>query len=77
MRTEAASLRTGETRSEDNGERMGRSAGGRIVLMRRRKSAPGFVVTTDADPLPNVPNEVIRSEWAAANAAFAQMMRAY
>ncbi len=77
MRTEAASLRPGETHSEDNGERMGRSAGGRIVLMRRRKSAPGFVVTTDAEALPDVPNEVIRAEWAAANTAFARMMRAY
>ncbi len=77
MRTEAASLRPGETQSEDNGERMGRSTGGRIVLMRRRRSSPGFVVTTDAEALPDVPNEVIRAEWAAANAAFARMMRAY
>ena len=77
MKTEAAALRAGETQSEDNGERMGRSAGGRIVLMRRRRSAPGFVVTADAEALPDVPNEVIRSDWAAANAAFAKMMRAY
>lgn len=79
--TESASpqrdLRAGECLSQDNGERVGRSAGGRLVLMRRRRTTSGFVVTVDAQPRPEVPAETLSTEWAAANAAFDRMMKAY
>lgn len=70
-------LRAGESVSNDHGERMGRSAGGHLVMLRRRRSEPGFVVTVDAPEVPEVPAEAITVEWATANAAFDRMMTGY
>lgn len=70
-------LTAGESVANDSGERMGRSAGGHLVLLRRRSSEVGFVVTVDAPKRPEVPAETITSEWATANAAFDRMMTAY
>jgi hypothetical protein len=74
---ELASLQPGESIARDNGERFGRSRGGRMVLMRRRLSDEGFVVTVDAPPSVDEPTEVISREWAPANAAFDRLMHAY
>ncbi|GGI86040.1 hypothetical protein GCM10011581_23900 [Saccharopolyspora subtropica] len=70
-------LQPGQSEAKDNGERLGCSAGGRLVQLRRRVSEPGFVVTVDAEPRPDVPAELITHDWAAANAAFDRLMRAY
>lgn len=72
-----ASLQAGESTARDNGERYGRSAGGRMVLLRRRRAEPGFVVTVDAPGTQDEPTEMITSEWGAANAAFGRMMKAF
>ncbi|WP_233575879.1 hypothetical protein [Saccharopolyspora rhizosphaerae] len=73
----AATLQPGQTESNDQGERIGKSAGGRLVQMRRRRAERGFVVTVDAEPRPDVPAEVVTHEWAAANKAFDRLMREY
>lgn len=70
-------LTPGESVSQDNGERCGRSAGGYLVLMRRRVSGAGFVVSTEAPARPDVPAETITSNWAAANTAFDRLMHEY
>ncbi|GAA2794596.1 hypothetical protein GCM10010470_31910 [Saccharopolyspora taberi] len=75
--TDAPSLQPGESRSNDSGERRGCSAGGRLVQLRRRVAEPGFVVVADAEPRPEVPTEVITTEWAVANAAFDRLMKEY
>ncbi|MFC7340214.1 hypothetical protein [Saccharopolyspora griseoalba] len=75
--TNVASLQPGQVESSDNGERFGRSRGGHLVQLRRRKSEPGFVVTVDAEPREDVPAELLTHEWAAANAAFGRLMREY
>lgn len=75
--TEFESLGPGESTSSDNGERMGRSSGGKRVLMRRRIGSSGYVVSVDADPRPEVPSEMITTEWGPANAAFDRLMKAY
>lgn len=72
-----ATLQPGQTESNDQGERIGRSAGGRLVQMRRRVSERGFVVTVDAEPRAEVPAEVLTHEWSAANAAFDRLMHEY
>ncbi|GAA2351406.1 hypothetical protein GCM10009854_31470 [Saccharopolyspora halophila] len=70
-------LQPGQVESSDNGERFGRSQGGHLVQLRRRRSERGFVVTVDADPRPEVPAELLTHEWGAANAAFDRLMREY
>ncbi|GAB3291265.1 hypothetical protein [Parasphingorhabdus pacifica] len=75
--SEFESLSPGESVSRDNGERMGRSANGAQVLMRRRIGAEGYVVTVDATPRPEVPSETITTEWGPANAAFDRLMKEY
>lgn len=47
------------------------------MQLRRRVSEPGFVVTVDAEPRPDVPTELITHEWAAANVAFDRYMHEY
>lgn len=71
------SLGAGESTSRENGERYGRSAGGRTVLLRRRRSEPGFVVSVDAPGNQDEPTEMITSEWGPANAAFDRMMKVH
>ncbi|MER6992563.1 hypothetical protein ABT337_26630 [Saccharopolyspora hirsuta] len=73
----ASDLEPGQIESKDNGERLGRSAGGRLVQLRRRISEPGFVVTVDAEASADVPTELLTQEWAAANAAFDRFMREF
>ncbi|GAA4616342.1 hypothetical protein GCM10023108_28600 [Saccharopolyspora hordei] len=73
----AADLQPGEVRTKENGERLGRSAGGHLVQLRRRVSGPGFAVTVDAEPRPGVPTEMLTLEWASANAAFDRFMRTF
>jgi hypothetical protein len=75
--TNIATLQPGQVESSENGERFGRSQGGHLVQLRRRKSEPGFAVTVDAEPRPEVPAELLTHEWAAANAAFDRLMREY
>lgn len=75
--SELDSLKPGECVSRDNGERMGRSANGALVLMRRRIGSEGYVVTVDAPPRPEVPSESITTEWRSANAAFDRLMKNY
>lgn len=75
--TEFESLAPGESISRDNGERLGRSSSGALVLMRRRKSSGGYVVTVDATPRPEVPSEVITADWGPANTAFDRLMKEY
>lgn len=70
-------LAAGQSVASDSGERIGRSSGGHVVLLRRRWTQTGFVVTVDAPQRPEVPTETITSEWATANAAFDRMMTAY
>ncbi|MER7015105.1 hypothetical protein ABT324_27050 [Saccharopolyspora sp. NPDC000359] len=74
-RFNASDLEPGQVESKDNGERLGRSAGGHLVQLRRRVSEPGFVVTVDAEPSKGAPTELLTHEWAAANAAFDRFMR--
>lgn len=73
--TKTSELVPGQSTHRDNGERMGRSDAGHLVLMRRRISEPGFVVTVDAPARPDLPTVVITAEWAHANTAFDRMMR--
>ncbi|WP_228046652.1 hypothetical protein [Saccharopolyspora montiporae] len=70
-------LRPGDVQVGANGERFGRSTGGRLVQLRRRVSEPGFVVTVDAQPRAEVPAEVITTGWTTANTAFERLMREY
>lgn len=72
-----ATLQPGQIESNDQGERIGRSAGGRLVQLRRRRGDRGFVVTVDAEPRSEVPAEVLTLEWAAANSAFDRLMHEY
>ncbi|SFS77782.1 hypothetical protein [Saccharopolyspora flava] len=72
-----ATLQPGQTESNDQGERVGRSSGGHLVQMRRRVSDRGFAVTVDAEPRPEVPTEVLTHEWSEANSAFDRLMREY
>lgn len=72
-----ASLQPGQVESSDNGERFGRSRGGHLVQLRRRRTERAFVVTVDAEPRPEVPAELLTHEWGAANAAFDRLMREY
>lgn len=72
-----AVLQPGDVQTSENGERFGRSAGGRLVQLRRRVSEPGFVVTVDARPRADVPAETITKGWTTANNAFERLMREY
>ena len=76
-KSETSSLVPGQSVARDNGERIGCSTGGRRVLMRRRTTTPGFVVTVDARADPEVPAETITSHWEVATAAFDRMMKHY
>lgn len=73
----ASDLQPGQIESKDNGERLGRSAGGHLVQLRRRVSTPGFVVTVDAEASAGVPTELLTQEWAAANAEFDRFMHEF
>jgi hypothetical protein len=75
--TDLSNLTPGQSASRDNGERWGRSAGGYVVLLRKRVSGPGFVVSTEAPARPEVPTETITTNWAAANRAFDRLMHEY
>ncbi|CAM02755.1 hypothetical protein A8924_3873 [Saccharopolyspora erythraea NRRL 2338] len=72
---DVSSLQPGQSESNESGERMGRSAGGHLVQLRKRVSEPGFVVTADVESRPEAPSEVITHEWASANVAFERLMR--
>lgn len=72
---ETRTLAPGESTSRDNGERIGRSREGHLVLLRRRVAAPGFVVTIDSPARTDLPTEVITAGWAHANTAFDRLMR--
>lgn len=74
---DTSALTPGQSRSAPDGERIGCSAGGRLVQLRKRVSEPGFVVTVDAEPRPEVPAELMTHEWGAANSEFARLMREY
>lgn len=69
--TDTTELAPGQSVSRDNGERLGRSAAGHLVQLRRRVAEPGFVVTTAAEDR----DAVLTAEWAHANAAFDRLMR--
>ncbi|TWF96040.1 hypothetical protein [Saccharopolyspora dendranthemae] len=73
----STTLKPGQIESNDQGERIGRSAGGRLVQLRRRVADRGFVVIVDAEPRSEVPAEVLTLEWSAANAAFDRLMHEY
>lgn len=74
--SQTAQLQSGECTSTENGERYGRSRGGRLVLLRRRKAGQGFVVTVDAPAdQGGEATEMITAEWGSANAAFDRMMK--
>lgn len=73
--TDTSALIPGQSTARDNGERIGRSQAGHLVLMRRRVVEPGFVVTVDSPQRPELPSEVITTGWAHANAAFDRLMR--
>lgn len=76
--SQTALLQAGESTSAENGERRGRSRGGRLVLLRRRKADQGFVVTVDAPAdRGGESTEMITSEWGSANAAFDRMMKVF
>lgn len=76
--SQTALLQSGESTSAENGERYGRSRGGRVVLLRRRRADQGFVVTVDAPAEQGgEPTEMITAEWGSANAAFDRMMKAF
>jgi len=71
-------LQAGESTSAENGERCGRSRGGRLVLLRRRKADQGFVVTVDAPAdQGGESTEMLTAEWGSANAAFDRMMKVF
>ncbi|MEU6130191.1 hypothetical protein ABZ805_13560 [Saccharopolyspora sp. NPDC047091] len=69
--TDTTALVPGQSISRDNGERLGRSAAGHLVQLRRRVAEPGFVVTSGSTR----GDAVLTAEWAHANAAFDRMMR--
>ncbi|MHA6803442.1 hypothetical protein [Salinifilum ghardaiensis] len=73
----ATELAPGESATRDRGQRVGRSAGGRLVQLRRRVSEPGFVVTVDAEPAGGETTELITADWGAANTTFDRFMRRY
>lgn len=70
-------LEPGQSATRDRGQRLGRSAGGRLVQLRRRVSVPGFVVTVDAEPAGGETTELITADWSAANTTFDRFMRRY
>ncbi len=75
--TESAQLSPGQSVGRDNGDRVGRSARGRLVRMTRRREDSRFVVTIDVDPAEEHVPETMTSNWRTANAAFDQLMHAH
>lgn len=74
---EKTALRPGQSECRDRGQRLGCSARGRLVQLRRRVVESGYVVTVDVKPPEGVSTEVITSDWGTANAAFDRYMRQY
>ncbi|KEI43984.1 hypothetical protein GU90_13555 [Saccharopolyspora rectivirgula] len=74
---DVSELQAGQSVSKETGERIGRSAGGRLVQLRRRVSERGFVVTVDALAEAGAQRELITQDWRTANATFDRFMREY
>lgn len=72
--TESAQLGPGESVARDNGDRVGRSARGRLVRMTRRREDGRFVVTIDVDATEQDVPETLTTNWRTANAAFDALM---